>query len=368
MHHCKTDVMDSVTFDESPVAELADNNNNNSSDLKKKNEIYSLRQRNQRKTKSRGVVSNAFDIESGCNGNMKTRGNDNVKTIGKRIPSVSYSKIKGEKSEKPKSKAAPLSKYRRKTANARERTRMREINSAFEHLRQCVPVSITGVETPSTNEKLTKITTLRLAMKYIRILSEILTKCDQNSVNNNNNENGEVNLNSLNSIIDYQEIYNDILNDTLFKPTVTKPTGGRKELKKQNAPPPPPKVKKPSKPRKKYTRKQDNKIIQNIIKQELNPSLNTSCLDSPMDFGLTLESDGESLQLSEPCLSPLETQIKSFSSHALELGLLLESDGESLELSEPCLSPLSHLDALNPFSDLLHAGFNEPSALEMYLS
>ncbi|XP_022826876.1 neurogenic differentiation factor 2-like [Spodoptera litura] len=67
----------------------------------------------------------------------------------------------------------PLSKYRRKTANARERSRMREINRAFETLRRAVPASaITG--TPVPCEKLTKITTLRLAMRYISALSAVL--------------------------------------------------------------------------------------------------------------------------------------------------------------------------------------------------
>lgn len=79
---------------------------------------------------------------------------------------------------KQKQKAAPLSKYRRKTANARERTRMREINAAFEQLRRAVPhwnaVPQTGIT--NANEKLTKITTLRLAMKYISALSTALTK------------------------------------------------------------------------------------------------------------------------------------------------------------------------------------------------
>lgn len=67
----------------------------------------------------------------------------------------------------------PLSKYRRKTANARERSRMREINNAFEALRRAVPASeITGNPVPC--EKLTKITTLRLAMRYITALSTAL--------------------------------------------------------------------------------------------------------------------------------------------------------------------------------------------------
>ncbi|CAG9123101.1 hypothetical protein JYU34_013789 [Plutella xylostella] len=79
------------------------------------------------------------------------------------------------RSREPRSRRAPqpLSKYRRKTANARERSRMREINRAFETLRKAVPAAaITGAPVPC--EKLTKITTLRLAMKYITALSSAL--------------------------------------------------------------------------------------------------------------------------------------------------------------------------------------------------
>ncbi|XP_068631279.1 helix-loop-helix protein delilah-like [Battus philenor] len=79
------------------------------------------------------------------------------------------------RSREPRARRAPqpLSKYRRKTANARERSRMREINRAFEALRQAVPAAaITG--TPVPCEKLTKITTLRLAMRYITALSDAL--------------------------------------------------------------------------------------------------------------------------------------------------------------------------------------------------
>lgn len=70
-------------------------------------------------------------------------------------------------------KTAPLSKYRRKTANARERNRMREINQAFETLRRVIP-HMQAPQVPGSNEKLTKITTLRLAMKYITDLSAAL--------------------------------------------------------------------------------------------------------------------------------------------------------------------------------------------------
>ena len=72
------------------------------------------------------------------------------------------------KNPKPKTKPPPLSKYRRKTANARERTRMQEINQAYEDLRQVVP------QLPEEDGKSTKITTLRLALNYIAALREIL--------------------------------------------------------------------------------------------------------------------------------------------------------------------------------------------------
>lgn len=66
-------------------------------------------------------------------------------------------------------RSQPLSKYRRRSANARERSRMREINEAFETLRRMVSW---GCE--NQDEKATKISTLRLAMGYIAALSDAL--------------------------------------------------------------------------------------------------------------------------------------------------------------------------------------------------
>ncbi|XP_022192499.2 twist-related protein-like [Nilaparvata lugens] len=78
---------------------------------------------------------------------------------------------RGRTKRRTKQKPPPLSKYRRKTANARERSRMREINEAFESLRRAIP-HLSHETNPS--EKLTKITTLRLAMKYIAALTQAL--------------------------------------------------------------------------------------------------------------------------------------------------------------------------------------------------
>ncbi|XP_076063357.1 uncharacterized protein LOC143038232 [Oratosquilla oratoria] len=75
-------------------------------------------------------------------------------------------------------RTTPLSKYRRKTANAKERQRMRQINVAFEALRRSLS---RGAEASVHRQQqqprgLTKISTLRLAISYIQALSAILGK------------------------------------------------------------------------------------------------------------------------------------------------------------------------------------------------
>lgn len=132
-----------MPLDTSPYT---DSNNNSDSDKSSRGDKYSLRPRSMRRR-------NNIDEESPA-------------------PMATTPKTR---QPKPKQKSAPLSKYRRKTANARERSRMREINQAFETLRRAVPQMSSH---SGSNEKLTKITTLRLAMKYISTLSAVLTGPD----------------------------------------------------------------------------------------------------------------------------------------------------------------------------------------------
>lgn len=280
--------------------------------------------------------------------------------------------------EKKKPKAPPLSKYRRKTANARERTRMREINTAFENLRNCVPPAI-SCGTPDdqpTNEKLTKITTLRLAMKYIRTLNEVLSSPYSEAASALFNDI----MDSKNDIQPQNQNNNSIVHNFNSNTKTTKNSNSNKREVNNNG-----KTKKRSAKKSTATAtvttattKRTNKTTKpkrNTKKVTVEPAnIPPPIEDNPIDLGLMLESDGESLHLSEPCLSPLAQSIKPFNcgliaNGSLELGMFLESDNDSLEFSEQCLSPLGAFDVLSPFGDLLsHAGFSEQSSLDMYLT
>ena len=63
-------------------------------------------------------------------------------SIKKRIEVEHRKKQPKKRGPKPRPKAQPMSKYRRKTANLRERQRMGEINTAFEKLREKIPTPI----------------------------------------------------------------------------------------------------------------------------------------------------------------------------------------------------------------------------------
>lgn len=100
------------------------------------------------------------------------------RTIIKRIQlEKSRQETHGKESRKPK--PPPLSKYRRKTANARERHRMKEINEAFATLRGILP-SFNARR--SSTSGMTKITTLKLATSYIQALSDVLSDVKKSSV------------------------------------------------------------------------------------------------------------------------------------------------------------------------------------------
>lgn len=417
--------MHSMTMDQSPdVSMESDQNNNNENSSNnnlsmKKNEKYSLRQRGQRKSITSKQAAKAV---SGSSRARKANINNSADDEFAALTMVAEKVAK----EKPKQKAAPLSKYRRKTANARERTRMREINHAFETLRQSVPVIVAGAQAQTTNEKLTKITTLRMAMKYIKILSDILdnktvvsdsllaslmevdggesedasdkptTPSPAPIVSSKPSKADKLSAPSGNVLAQNHHDYckEAVARESSAKAVKPTKVTSKKAVKASGAKTKKPPSKAHSKTQKSSIKHQqplappiisrnqsqihqnlnETKFINHLLggtfnqtmlnnnsmsclsKYDLSPCLTPPNDDSPADLGLILESDGESLQLSEPCFSPLE------------LGLLLESDGESLHLSEPCLSPLNHLDALNSFNDLLHAGFSEHNSLEMYLS
>ena len=77
---------------------------------------------------------------------------------------------------KPRPKPQPMSKYRRKTANLRERERMGEINTAFERLRGKIPSP--AISGKGRCEKMTKINILHVTIGYIRALENILETGD----------------------------------------------------------------------------------------------------------------------------------------------------------------------------------------------
>ncbi|XP_053695609.1 helix-loop-helix protein delilah [Sabethes cyaneus] len=373
MHH-KLEPMASLTFGQMPIMGLADSNNNSSNssssssrssvassgsdEIAKKDEKYSLRQRQSRRSAPAAVAA---------------------KQEKKSAPK-----------EKPKQKAAPLSKYRRKTANARERTRMREINSAFENLRKAVPIVVAGpsgnsspVSSPGQTgstpcEKLTKITTLRLAMKYIRILNDILNNTDSSLLLDNNNDMDMVNHNEIEREV---MLKGTLLNEAIFNPVSPLTVKRSRKSPSSKASPAPANAKRKAKKSGKSTssnRKGSSARSKQASSKTEDVEPNLEAREELIDLGMMLDSDNDSLNLSEPCLSPLQSNTglqQTFTScntahttpNDLEFGLFLESDADSLQLSEPCLSPLSHLDSLNPFNDLLHTGFNEQAALELYL-
>jgi hypothetical protein len=99
-----------------------------------------------------------------------------------------------------------LKHHRRSRANDRERTRMRLLNEALEHLRTLLPIDQTAYYSstdssshgPIIEDKLTKIETLRTASAYIRLLTDLLE---------DNNPSSAANLCSYNTSDHQQQVY-----------------------------------------------------------------------------------------------------------------------------------------------------------------
>jgi len=108
--------------------------------------------------------------------NMKDKYKLREASIKKRIEVEHRKKEPKKRGPKPRPKSQPMSKYRRKTANLRERQRMGEINQGFEKLRAKIPTPI-QVQNAKC-EKMTKINVLHVAINYIRALESILDTGD----------------------------------------------------------------------------------------------------------------------------------------------------------------------------------------------
>lgn len=69
----------------------------------------------------------------------------------------------------------PLTKHRKKLACTRERSYMREINQAFENLRNVLPAA---ADCRNDDSAVAKMTTIRLALRYITALTHLLEEDD----------------------------------------------------------------------------------------------------------------------------------------------------------------------------------------------
>ncbi|XP_053628615.2 helix-loop-helix protein delilah [Cherax quadricarinatus] len=85
-----------------------------------------------------------------------------------------------------RSKLHPFPKYHKKLASFRERSHVREINKAFENLRNALP---TAAGCRNDASAAAKMTTLRLALRYIAALTQLLQEDDiQRSYNNDDDK------------------------------------------------------------------------------------------------------------------------------------------------------------------------------------
>lgn len=97
--------------------------------------------------------------------NLRPRG-----SVGSALPTTVPAKFEPEESPQPsKPKRQRNSLKKRLLVNARERDRMRVLNNGFQALRDALPCYI-------ADGHMAKITTLRLAINYIKALNEVLNE------------------------------------------------------------------------------------------------------------------------------------------------------------------------------------------------
>ena len=148
--------------------------------------VISTRERSAARTNMKATMSKKSNRKTS---NRKTDGKYVLRDCSiKKRNEVEVKKAQPKKrGPKPRPKPQPMSKYRRKTANLRERERMGEINNAFDHLKEKIPTplvvsenskSCNGNEKRNRCEKMTKINVLHIAINYIRALESILDTGD----------------------------------------------------------------------------------------------------------------------------------------------------------------------------------------------
>lgn len=91
-------------------------------------------------------------------------------------PEVASSLVQARKKHRRRGPRLTGVSKQRKSANARERSRVQVINSAFESLRELIPLS-------PTEKRPSKIETVRLAALYIHHLTELLTNIGESDIN-----------------------------------------------------------------------------------------------------------------------------------------------------------------------------------------
>merc|ERR1712179_17172 len=109
------------------------------------------------------------------------------KSLSLRRSSVAKRLLTEQNKSQPKvrekiSKKYRLSKYRRKTENAKERERMKKFNEAFINLKRMLPNNGPNKDEDKKADKDTKVSSLRSAITYINCLQELLKDVDAGRV------------------------------------------------------------------------------------------------------------------------------------------------------------------------------------------